>query len=350
MERDRWALGEARAGHEEARMERDARGRSAKILGPPRRAPFRERELPGPAPAAHVRRAAAAASGHAPRSTHYGDSAVVAYRVPEGQDRMADRRPKVTVNGGDFTWRRSSTATSRRRSRCRVRRGARPRGSSSSSPSPSGLAPSPSRMGSRAMPHGRVQASPDGTRFVTLAGLPGPSHFSLLPSNVRLPRDGGPLLSRGARRARPWRPRGALRSAARPPVRRGRGGAARGAAPQPLGGEGGVRGHARGVGHADSGDFNGRGHPALRRGGPHGEDGQGRPPGLGRASRPMGGPAPGVQPHRREERSRPAGSDRLRGGQAQPQTRRGLLRRLPGADHGGDGPALREEPPVHAGG
>jgi (4-O-methyl)-D-glucuronate---lignin esterase len=111
--------------------------------------------------------------------THYGDSAVVAYRVREGQPRMSDEAPKVTASGGPI---RGAVLFDGDL----VKTAALPR--------PEGGAPAwiqfefarpftaraiTIAMGSRAMPRGSVQASEDGTRFATLAALPGPSHFPL---------------------------------------------------------------------------------------------------------------------------------------------------------------------------
>jgi hypothetical protein len=117
--------------------------------------------------------------GAPPDPTYYGDSAVIAYRVPEGQDRMADRRPKATVSGGAFDPAALLDGDIKKTVALPRPEGAAPAWIQLEFPEPFRARAVTIAMGSRAMPRGRVQASQDGARFVTLAALPGPSHFSL---------------------------------------------------------------------------------------------------------------------------------------------------------------------------
>lgn len=117
--------------------------------------------------------------GAPPDPTHYGDSAVIAFRVPEGQDRMADHPPKVTVSGGAFDPAALLDGDITKTVALPRPEGGAPAWIQLEFPEPFRARAVTIAMGSRAMPKGSVQASQDGTRFVTLAALPGPSHFSL---------------------------------------------------------------------------------------------------------------------------------------------------------------------------
>ena len=111
--------------------------------------------------------------------THYGDSVVIAYRVPEGETRMADLQPKVTRSGGDFDVAALVDGDLNQTVALPIPEAGAPGWIQLEFAKPFTARAVSIAMGSRAMPRGTVQASPDGVAFTNLASLPGPSHFSL---------------------------------------------------------------------------------------------------------------------------------------------------------------------------
>jgi hypothetical protein len=117
----------------------------------------------------------AAESAAPPDPTYYGDSAVVAFREPEGETRMADAQPKLTRSGGDFDpaalydgdlVRPVSLPLGERDERAWIQyEFAEPFSARAVTIAVSGTA----------MPIGMLEASTDGTSFTTLVSLPGPS-------------------------------------------------------------------------------------------------------------------------------------------------------------------------------
>ena len=202
----RRALGEAGAGDEEDRVERDARAGPAQVQRRAGRArPRSTGQLPGRCPFRAHRSAGrdAAASSRSPSRPirrYYADSAVRRLsRARTTSARMADLRPKVTDQRRRRSTRRpSSTATSGRRWRCPVPKAASRRGSSSSSRSPS--ASTPSRSPWRRLRGHAPWRRPDERRRHELGSRSstcrGPAASSACPGkNLCLPRDHGPLLS-----------------------------------------------------------------------------------------------------------------------------------------------------------
>ncbi len=123
-----------------------------------------------------ARQAPAGSSGPPPDPTYYGDSAVVAWRTPAGEVKMADLHPKVTTNAGAL----DGTALLDDDLNSAV-----------TIPSPAGGGPAwvqyefAQPFNARAVsiaslggiPVGLVLASNDGTNFRTLATLPGPQGY-----------------------------------------------------------------------------------------------------------------------------------------------------------------------------
>jgi len=118
----------------------------------------------------------------APYPTHYADTAVVAYRLPEGDVLMADLHPKVTSSGGNIDL-ASLTGSDLNKTvaltfpeegkpawvQFEFAQSFRTRAFSIS------IQGGESSSGGGGMPDGEVQASQDGTNFVTLVNLPGPA-------------------------------------------------------------------------------------------------------------------------------------------------------------------------------
>lgn len=111
--------------------------------------------------------------------TYYGDSAVIAYRVPDGEARMADLQPKVTRSGGDFDVAAIVDGDLNKTVALPIPEGGAPAWIQLEFAKPFTARAVSIAIGSRAMPRGTVQASQDGIAFTNLASLPGPSHFSL---------------------------------------------------------------------------------------------------------------------------------------------------------------------------
>ena len=131
----------------------------------PHRHPFRPPSEPAP--------------GTPPDPTHYGESAVVAYRLPDGEERMADRRPTLTRSGGDFDSALLIDGDLKRTVALPMPAGDEPAWIQLEFAQPFRARAVSIAVGSRGMPSGEVQASQDGTTFATLVSLPGPSNRSL---------------------------------------------------------------------------------------------------------------------------------------------------------------------------
>ena len=295
-----------------------------------------------------------------PDPTFYADTAVLAYRVPDDEVRMADLQAEGDQDGGPSTRRPSSTRIWARRWRCPFPDGGEPawiqyefaqpfRVQACRSPWARGIP-----FFGATPPVGQCQTSRDGTSWVTLLNLPGPVPlFGGFPVRTyALARDHGPAL--------PVRfPPPAAESDGRP-VRH-----APGSTVRPRGDRASLRprvhqwedkARLRDLHGAERRlDTPGRAEPAIARANvvdltsKMGKDGRldwDAPAGN------VGGPAHGLLAHRREEPPRHARGDRLRGRQAEPQTRGSLpttyyvrhdLRRRMG-------PLLRQEPPLPADG
>jgi (4-O-methyl)-D-glucuronate---lignin esterase len=119
------------------------------------------------------------APGQAPDPTWYGDAAVVAYRVPEGQAARPDQAPRITASGGDVAAGALMDGDLRKTVALPRPEGGQPAWIQLEFAQPFRAHAVTIAMGGREMPRGSVQASEDGSRFLTLAALPGPSHFSL---------------------------------------------------------------------------------------------------------------------------------------------------------------------------
>jgi hypothetical protein len=111
--------------------------------------------------------------------THYGDSVVIAYRVPDGEARMAELAPKVTRSWGDFDPGVLVDGDLVRTVAMPVPADGAPAWIQIEFVKPFTARAVSIAVGSRAMPRGAVQASQDGVAFSNLVSLPGPSHFSL---------------------------------------------------------------------------------------------------------------------------------------------------------------------------
>jgi hypothetical protein len=118
----------------------------------------------------------------APDPTFYGDIAVLAYRMPEGDVRMADRHPKVTASGGagdlsilvDGDLDRQATIPVAEDGKAWVQLEFAEPYTARAFTIATGAAGSP--FGGESIPRGELQASADGTHFVTVVILPGPGH------------------------------------------------------------------------------------------------------------------------------------------------------------------------------
>ena len=118
-----------------------------------------------------------------PDPAFYADSAVLAYRLPEGDVRMADRHPKVTASGGAIDAatlldgdlnKQAAVSLPEGGGRAWVQLEFAEPYSAHAFTIATGAAASP--FGGESIPPGELQASADGTRFVTLVTLPGPGH------------------------------------------------------------------------------------------------------------------------------------------------------------------------------
>ncbi len=116
--------------------------------------------------------------------TFYADSAVVAYRLPEGEVRMADLRPKVTSSGGDMELAILVDGDLTKTVALPFPPDGRPAWIQFEFAEPFharafsvALRGGESPFASAAIPDGEVQVSEDGTNFSSLVTLPGPAHL-----------------------------------------------------------------------------------------------------------------------------------------------------------------------------
>ncbi len=118
-----------------------------------------------------------------PDPTFYADSAVLAYRLPEGEVRMAERHPKVTASGGTIDAPTLLDGDVNKQAAVSLPEGGGRAWVQFEFAEPfrahaltiaTGAAGSP--FGGESIPPGEVQASVDGSHFVTLVTLPGPGH------------------------------------------------------------------------------------------------------------------------------------------------------------------------------
>jgi hypothetical protein len=110
-----------------------------------------------------------------PDPTYYGDSAVVAYRLPEGEVEMADARPRVTRSGGTFDSAALFDGDLVRSVAVPLPEGDEPAWIQYEFAEPFAARAFTIAVGGTQIPTGSLQASEDGTAFRTLVTLPGPS-------------------------------------------------------------------------------------------------------------------------------------------------------------------------------
>ena len=113
--------------------------------------------------------------GTPPDPTHYGDSAVIAYRLPAGEVKMADAPPKVTRSGGDFDPAALFDGDLVQTVALPLAEGEAPAWIQFEFADPFPARAVTIAVGGQAMPTGTLQASQDGRTFTTLVTLPGPS-------------------------------------------------------------------------------------------------------------------------------------------------------------------------------
>ena len=118
-----------------------------------------------------------------PDPTHYADSVVLAYRLPEGDVRMADRRPSVTASGGPIDAATLLDGDLNEQAAVPLPEGGGPAYVQIEFAEPfrahaftiaTGTPASP--FAGESIPPGELQASENGEEFVTLVALPGPGH------------------------------------------------------------------------------------------------------------------------------------------------------------------------------
>ena len=120
-------------------------------------------------------RAGGGRGGAAPDPTYYGDSAVIAWRTPEEETRMADANPKATTNAGPID--AQALIDDDLNTNVTI---AAPQGGGAAWLQYEFAQPFAARaisLGGRGIPVGRVMASDDGRNFRTLATLPGPQGY-----------------------------------------------------------------------------------------------------------------------------------------------------------------------------
>jgi hypothetical protein len=115
----------------------------------------------------------------APYPTFYGDTAVVAYRLPEDEVPMADRRPQVTSSAGSLNLASLTGGDLSKTVALPFPEDGKPAWVQFEFAQPfraRAFSIAIIREGEDAIPKGEVQASDDGTNFTTLVNLPGPVH------------------------------------------------------------------------------------------------------------------------------------------------------------------------------
>jgi (4-O-methyl)-D-glucuronate---lignin esterase len=111
--------------------------------------------------------------------TFYGDSAVIAYRLPDDEMLMADAKPKITANGNAIDAAALVDGDLNKTVDVVIPEGGRPAMLQFEFAAPFRASAVSITAGGRGMPRGEVQASLDGANYVTLATLPGPAHTFL---------------------------------------------------------------------------------------------------------------------------------------------------------------------------
>ena len=114
-----------------------------------------------------------------PYPTYYADSAVVAYRLPEGEVLMADLHPQVTSSGGTIDLATLVGGNLNKTVALPFPEDDKPAWIQFKFAQPfrtRAFSIAILREGDDAIPKGEVQASEDGTNFFTLVTLPGPAH------------------------------------------------------------------------------------------------------------------------------------------------------------------------------
>ena len=257
MERERRPVGAAGTGDEEVRLERDARGRRPSVHRQASQTAVDHRPVPEPRRRTPRLRAESAT----PPPEFYADSAVVAYRAPEGDVPLAELQPQGDLQRRLFRPRRTDRRRPRQGDRSAARAGRREGLDSVRVPpgrrSIRGLTLVVAGGGGRGFGRGAggnsgqaLEASDDGRQFRTVAPIPAggaakpPSRFQPSPrdssaSTFRTMAASAGRPRRLRRNAEP-RPRGACRTrrTRRDPDRRAR--PASGGPRQPLRGEGGL--------------------------------------------------------------------------------------------------------------
>lgn len=109
----------------------------------------------------------------------YGDSAVVAYRLPDDEMRMADAKPRVTANGNAIDAAALMDGDLNKTVDVMIPEGGKPAVLQFEFAAPFRAQAVSITGGGRGIPVGNVQASADGVNYATLATLPGPSHTFL---------------------------------------------------------------------------------------------------------------------------------------------------------------------------
>ncbi len=118
-----------------------------------------------------------AASPNEPK--FYGDSAVLAYRLPAAEMLMADAQPKITANAGTLDAATLMDGELSKTVEVTIPEGGKPAVLQFEFAAPFRASAVSIAAGGRGMPRGEVQASTDGLHYVTLTALPGPGHTFL---------------------------------------------------------------------------------------------------------------------------------------------------------------------------
>jgi len=119
-----------------------------------------------------------------PDPTYYADTAVIAFRLPDAERRMADLHPKVTSNANNLDFVALMDGDVAKNVDLPYMEDGEPSWIQFEFTQPyraqafTIAAGTGSTFGGQAIPEGKVQASHDGTNWITLADLPGPGHSS----------------------------------------------------------------------------------------------------------------------------------------------------------------------------